>query len=64
MSGQHARHFRLGVACADCHGAVVDRDKQFINYSLHANGRPDVKVLSGRYSAGSCQPACHDPRTW
>lgn len=64
MSGQHARHFRIGVGCADCHGAVVDRDKRIINYSLHANGRADVKVLAGRYSAGSCQPACHDARAW
>jgi hypothetical protein len=64
MSGQHARHFRFGLACADCHGAVVDRAKRIIDYSLHANGSADVKVLSGRYSAGSCQPACHDTRSW
>jgi predicted CxxxxCH...CXXCH cytochrome family protein len=64
MSGQHVRHFRLGLACADCHGAVVDRAKRIIDYRLHDNGSVDVKVLSGKYSAGACQPACHEPRSW
>jgi len=64
MSGQHLRHFRIGVACADCHGAVVDRAKQIMNRTLHDNGTVDVNVLSGGYSAGSCTPACHEPRMW
>jgi predicted CxxxxCH...CXXCH cytochrome family protein len=64
MSGQHARHFRIGVACADCHGSVVDRSKQIADRTLHVNGTVDVKVLAGRYSAGICAPACHEPRAW
>lgn len=64
MSGRHAFHLRIGVACADCHGTVVDRQKRIIDASLHANGRADVRVLAGRYSGGLCSPACHDQRSW
>jgi predicted CxxxxCH...CXXCH cytochrome family protein len=64
MSGQHQRHFRLGLGCADCHGAVVDRARRITDYSLHDNGTVDVKVLSGSYAAGTCQPVCHEPRSW
>jgi predicted CxxxxCH...CXXCH cytochrome family protein len=64
MSGQHARHFRIGVACADCHIGVVDRTKHILDRSLHANGTADVKLLSGAYSAGACTPACHESRSW
>lgn len=64
LSGRHALHLRLGVGCADCHGAVVARKGTIADPALHINGKVDVRVLGGRYADGSCQPACHEARGW
>jgi predicted CxxxxCH...CXXCH cytochrome family protein len=64
LSGRHVQHLRIGVGCADCHGAVVKPDKSIRAPDLHVNGRVDVRVLGGRYTDGICQPACHELRSW
>jgi predicted CxxxxCH...CXXCH cytochrome family protein len=64
MSGQHAFHLRTGILCADCHGSVVNRRKEIIDFALHANGARNVQVLGGRYAGNTCFPGCHDQRSW
>lgn len=66
MSGEHAFHLNSGVACADCHSAVVDMAGGIADFQRHVNGTVDLAVLAGDYdfNTASCQSGCHETRDW
>jgi predicted CxxxxCH...CXXCH cytochrome family protein len=64
----HGEHLGEGVPCAECHQAVVDRNRNIIGAPLHINGARDVRIARG----GTYDPAqrrctnlaCHGSERW
>ena len=62
MSGRHARHLDQGIACYECHGAVVNQAADTIlDPTLHVNGQPDLLFTTSSitYAGGGCSGICH-----
>lgn len=69
LSGQHSEHLSVGLACADCHGLVVDAGMQIVDPTLHVQGQIDLAlpvgvVRTGGTCTGSCHGEGHGGETW
>jgi predicted CxxxxCH...CXXCH cytochrome family protein len=68
LSREHTRHFQEGIACFECHGAVVDQTLGFVNPDLHINGVFDVAIPSGgAFDAAERKCTnliCHEDKSW
>lgn len=68
MSGQHSRHINgEGMRCSQCHGTVVDANKNIINADLHVNGKHEVKMAAGTWNATTrtcANTGCHGTKSW
>jgi predicted CxxxxCH...CXXCH cytochrome family protein len=71
MSGQHRTHLQENLTCSQCHGTVVDANRNIINANLHVNGLHEVKLANG--TNGTFDPlrrrcqfngGCHGTRDW
>ena len=67
MSGDHGLHLGKGIKCSQCHGTVVDANRNIINANLHVNGLHEVKMANGTFNATTRQcsnTGCHGTKTW
>jgi predicted CxxxxCH...CXXCH cytochrome family protein len=67
MSGAHRKHIDRNVRCSQCHGSVVDANRNIINANLHINGAHEIRMALGLYSSTSHRCGgllCHGPRDW
>jgi len=67
MSGDHGLHLGKGIKCSQCHGTVVDANRNIINANLHVNGVHEVKMANGTFNATTRQCSnvgCHGSETW
>ena len=68
MSGDHRRHIgEENMRCSQCHGTVVDANRNIINANLHVNGVHEVKMANGTFNAATRQcsnTGCHGTETW
>jgi predicted CxxxxCH...CXXCH cytochrome family protein len=66
MSGAHAKHLGMGFTCDKCHGETISENLTISDKSLHLNGVPDVKLISGEWQEESenCTNTCHEDRYW
>ncbi|HWU88409.1 MAG TPA: CxxxxCH/CxxCH domain-containing protein [Kofleriaceae bacterium] len=68
MSGDHRLHIgEQGLRCSQCHGTVVDANRNIINANLHVNGVHEVKMANGNFNATTRQctnTGCHGTETW
>jgi predicted CxxxxCH...CXXCH cytochrome family protein len=68
MSGEHDEHIQEGLNCHDCHGAVVDQNKNIIDPKLHINGVHEIDIRTGgTWNAAErrCSNlACHGAEEW
>lgn len=63
-TGDHAAHQTLGIACDGCHPNFAGIN--VIDPTTHVDGVGTVNVAPGTWDAGTntCDPVCHDSRTW
>jgi predicted CxxxxCH...CXXCH cytochrome family protein len=68
MSGDHNKHVNgENMRCSQCHGTVVDANRNIINANLHVNGVHEVKMTNGTYNPATRQcsnTGCHGTETW
>lgn len=68
MSGDHRKHIRgEGIQCNQCHGDVIDANRNIVNPNLHINGVHEVKMAKGTYNPATRRCAnigCHEAETW
>lgn len=69
MSRRHDKHnIQRGLECVDCHGTVVNAERDFVGPEYHINGYHDVYFLDGGVwdgAAKTCDVGCHNVvRNW